>query len=246
MRLTSTAGVLQAGEQGETEDLALSEGMEQVAIQVDERTDRMTSPVLRGRSAIVKMVSCRPCGQRGMMEFVELVSNVPIKGTIDAIRADPNTESVNYHLIDKYRASCIIVTKDSPVCSALSSTGSFCKSCALEMDRPPGTRAKWEVAFPGEPSLNSFLSRAEDEGISMTVREVEDPRKSRLLTFEQEEVVRTAEQGGYFEFPRRMSLLDLSAKLKKAPATLEEVLRRGESKIIRNHVMHQTKGRSEP
>jgi predicted DNA binding protein len=245
MRLTSTAGVLQAGEQGEPEGPALSEGLKQVTIEVDAATDRLTSPVLRGRTAIVKMVSCRPCGERGMMEFVELVSNVPIKAAIDAIRADPNTESISCHVIDKYRASCIIVTKDSPVCSALSSTRSFCKSCALEMDRPPGSRARWEVAFSGETSLNSFLSRTKSKGITATVTEADDPKKSRLLTFEQEQVVRTAEEGGYFEFPRRMSILDLSKALRKGPSTLEEVLRRGESKIIKNHVNHKAKVKSE-
>jgi predicted DNA binding protein len=38
-----------------------------------------------------------------------------------------------------------------------------------------------------------------------------------------------------------MSILDLSRALRKGPSTLEEVLRRGESKIIKNHVNHKAK-----
>ena len=211
--------------------------MKQVTIEVDATADRLSSPVPRGGTVITKMVSCRPYGEHGMIELVEIISNGPVKAAIDAIRADPNTELMNCHIFDKHRASCIIVTKNSPVCRALSSTESFCKSCALEIDRPQGAQARWEVIFSGKTSLNAFLSRVKGKGIPATIREVGDPKKSRLLTFEQEEVVRMAEEGGYFEFPRGMSLKDLSDVLNVSPSTLDEVLRRAESKIIANHVV---------
>jgi len=245
MPLSPTAKALQAGEEGVPEDITLSEELKQVTIEVDAATDRLTSPVLRGRDAIVEMVSCRPYGEHGMMEFVELVSHLPVRDSIEAIRADPNTEYVNYHLLDKNRASCIIVTKNSPVCREISSTGCFCKSCALEMDRPPETRAKWDVVFSGETSLNGFLSRAKSNGITASATEVVDPKKGRL-TFEQEEVLRTAHEGGYFGFPRRTSLKDLSEVLSRSPSTLEEVLRRAEGKIIANHLKSQAKVKPEP
>jgi predicted DNA binding protein len=244
MLLNSTKNAPHEGEQGEPEDLSFSEELKQATIEVDAATDRLTPSVLRGRNAIVKMVSCRPYGEHGMMEFIELVSHMPVEAAIDAIRADPNTKYVNYQLLDKNRASCIIVTKNSPVCSALSSTGCFCRSCAIEMDRPAGTRARWEVTFSGETSLNSFLSRTKSEGITPTIGEFSDPKKSRL-TFEQEEVLRTAHEGGYFGFPRRTSLKDLSAVLSRSPSTLEEVLRRAEGKIIADHVNRQARSRPE-
>ncbi len=211
--------------------------MKQVTIEVEATADRLTSPFPRGGTVITKMVSCRPYGESGMIELVEIISNGPVKAAIDAIRTDPNTGYMNCHIFDKHRASCIIVTKNSPVCRALSSTESFCKSCALEIERAPGTRARWEVIFSGKTSLNAFLSRVKNKGVPATIKEVGEPKKSRLLTFEQEEVVRRAEEGGYFEFPRRMSLKDLSEALSVSPSTLDEVLRRGESKIIANHII---------
>ena len=211
--------------------------MKQVTIEVEGAGDRLASPIPKGGTVITKMVSCRPYGERGMIELVEIISNGPIRTVVDAIRSDPNTEYLNSHIFDKHRASCIIVTKDSPVCRALASTESFCKSCALEVERPLGAKARWEVIFSGKTSLNAFLTRLKSKGVPATIKEVGEPKKSRLLTFEQEEVIRRAEEGGYFEFPRRMSLKELSDALNISTSTLDEVLRRAESKIIANHIV---------
>jgi predicted DNA binding protein len=210
--------------------------MKQVTLEVDTSADRLSSPAPRGGTTITKVVGCRPYGEHGMIELVEIITNGPVKAAIEAIRTDPNTAYMNCTVFDKHRASFMLVTKNSPVCRALSSTESFCKTCALEVERAPGTPARWEVMFSGKASLNSFLSKVKSKGISPTIREVGDPKKNRLLTFEQEEVVRTAEERGYFEFPRRSSLKDLSDVLHASPSTLDEVLRRAESKIVANHV----------
>jgi len=171
-----------------------------------------------------------------MIEFLEIISNGDIKEPIDAIRADPNTEYVNCNIFDKHRASCMIITRNSPVCRALSSTESFCKNCPLTLDRPPETPVRWQVMFSGSSSLNRFISKVKSKGITATPTEVGDPKKNRLLTFEQEQVIAIAEERGYFEFPRRIGLQGLSGILKVCPSTLDEVLRRAEGKIIANHI----------
>jgi predicted DNA binding protein len=213
------------------------QSVKQVTIEVDGAGVGISSPMPRGGTVVAKLVSCRPYGANGMIELIEIISNGPVSTVIDAIRSDPNTEYMNCHVFDKHRASCILVTKDSPVCRALASTESFCKTCALEVERPLGARARWEVIFSGKTSLKAFLSRVKSKGVPATIEEVGEPKKSRLLTFEQEEVIRRAEEGGYFEFPRRMSLRELSDALSISTSTLDEVLRRAESKIIGNHVV---------
>ena len=99
--------------------------------------------------------------------------------------------------------------------------------------------------FSGETSLNGFLSRAKSNGITATATEVVDPKKGRL-TFEQEEVPQNGARRGFFGFPRRTSLKDLSEVLSRSPSTLEEVLRRAEGKIIANHLKSQATVKPEP
>jgi len=63
------------------------------------------------------------------------------------------------------------------------------------------------------------------------------------LTARQEEILGTALTQGYFEFPRRISLTDLSELIGVRPSTLSEILRGAERRILESTVRVRTSQR---
>jgi len=66
------------------------------------------------------------------------------------------------------------------------------------------------------------------------------------LTARQEQVLGTALAQGYFEFPRRISLTELSELVGVRPSTLSEILRGAERRILESTIQVQTYRRRQP
>lgn len=184
----------------------------------------------------VKVISCRPCVGKGMIEFVELVSHSPIKKALDKIRASPMMIHTVFKTFDESRASGFITVKDSLICAKITSMGGFCKSCPLELGSTMENKVKWKVVFEDNSSFNSFLEKLEENGIHVETVSAGDLKENGLLTLREEQVVRLANERGYFQFPRKTSLRKISASIGISPSTLDEILRRAEQKIVREHI----------
>ena len=186
--------------------------------------------------SIVRVVNCRPHGRKGMIQFVEIISNSPIKNTLDRIVNHPNTSHASFKAFDESRASGIIVTHDSPLCRTLSSIGGFCKSCPLNLGSEPQSKVKWHIVLSNNSSLESFLDKLEEKGVAFETMDTGDLKENGLLTLREEQSIRLAQELGYFHFPRNTSLRKLSAMLSISPSTLDEILRRAEGKVVKAHI----------
>ena len=70
----------------------------------------------------------------------------------------------------------------------------------------------------------------------MVVEKVTILRTARELTTEQERVLETAFDLGYFDIPKKIKLEDLARRLNISKATLDVVLRRAQRKVVASHV----------
>ena len=60
-------------------------------------------------------------------------------------------------------------------------------------------------------------------------------KEEELLTENQEKIVRTAYERGYYDFPKRIGVKELADMFDISTATLSEILRRGQRKIIESY-----------
>ncbi|MDG6997485.1 MAG: helix-turn-helix domain-containing protein [Nitrososphaerota archaeon] len=185
--------------------------------------------------SIVKVVSCRPHEHGGMIEYVEIISKSPIGETLDKLVNDPNINHTSFHIFDEFRASGIITTRKAPICRLISSSGGFCRTCQQEYGLCE-SKVKWRIVLPDGASLNTFLQDLKRNGVDVQTVDVGDLRENGLLTSREEEAVRLAEEMGYFRFPRKTSLRELSKNLSISVSTLDEILRRAEGKIVKSHI----------
>jgi predicted DNA binding protein len=195
----------------------------------DEWTSRISNHAVNAR-----IVNCRPYGENGMMQLVMINSGDSVRKVMRSIRSHPNILKADMSLINDHRASGILITKNSPMCRTLAETSGFCVGCFFTQTRK-GT-GKWKILVAGKVSLDKFARKLRAKGINCTIRDVEKPERNDLLTFEQEKVMKYAESRGYYMLPRTVGVRELSGNLGMAPSTLDEMLRRGERKIIETYM----------
>ena len=111
---------------------------------------------------------------------------------------------------------------------------------------------RWTLGFPSKKQLYEYVSlvKEQDSIENIIVREVPDDVIMTLtllypalidfivdtkeLTENQLNILKIALNEGYYEWPRRINVIELSAKLGISRAAVTKVLRRAESKVLRS------------
>ena len=73
------------------------------------------------------------------------------------------------------------------------------------------------------------------KGCSVELKSKTYLSKKNLLTSKQEKIIKIAFEKGYYDYPKGITLRELSKIFKISFSTLNEILRRGEKKIIRDY-----------
>jgi len=102
-----------------------------------------------------------------------------------------------------------------------------------------GTSERWrfELRFLDSGAASAFQTACLERGIGLDVRRVHNPAKPNPedeLTPAQREVVLAALEGGYFEIPRRTTLVDLADQLGVSDQATSERMRRAQAKLARS------------
>ena len=217
--------------------------MIEVTVEVEKGKNTFELPIADNSNTMMKMLNRRTHGRTGMILFVEIRSD-RIKEALDRIRTDPNIIYSECQRIDKHRATCILITKNSPLCRAISSTRGFCRSCVLTANSNQNSGQKtpieWRMVFGEQVSLKRFLAKLESMGIKASIKDIGELENNESLTLQQEQSLQTANERGYFRFPRRTSLRELAELQGISPSTLDEILRRAERKVIVSHIGETT------
>ena len=210
--------------------------MREITLEASQNVKSWAKSISTEPNVIIRTINCKPYGPRGLFEFVEIISGDSIKRVLNKIRSEPDIIYSDFQIFDKFRASGIVITKNAPVCRLIASIKGVCKNCLLTVGANENKPVKWKVIFSGNISMNELLSELESKGLKANIREEGEVRRNGLLTFKQEKAIKLASDEGYFKFPRRVGLKKLSEILGMSPSTLDEVLRRAEGKIMKNHV----------
>lgn len=99
------------------------------------------------------------------------------------------------------------------------------------------------LSFEDEGTVSEFQTFVVDSvGATLKLEHIYTPvgrdHRARVdLTLAQREALVTALEKGYYDIPRRITLVDLSEELDVSDQAVSERLRRGESKLIRRHLL---------
>lgn len=151
---------------------------------------------------------------------------------VEAIRAFPQVVSVEVTERHKGRLLAIVEVRDCPACLSLVAAEVFLLSAHTNEDR----RLEWKVAFSDRSDLDKLVHELQQKGSEVEVERVSNAIDDGLrLTDRQLKIVEVAFIRGYYDYPKRISIRELARIFSVSTATVSEILRRGQRKIIKEH-----------
>ena len=186
----------------------------------------------RKHGVSLSKVDCKPFNATGMSLLFEL------RGEAQGIRAAIAT----IRQIDGVRQAIeggdggdtvpLLVVLDRPLfCRASNESAIVCLECPFDSATQP---ASWRFVARRASDLRQVLRSLEREGIRTRLEDVAPLEPRPALTGRQREIMAAALSQGFFEFPRKISLTELSKLVGVKPSTLSEVLRSAERRIMEN------------
>ncbi|MGH9919871.1 MAG: helix-turn-helix domain-containing protein [Nitrososphaerales archaeon] len=161
--------------------------------------------------------------------FVELTSEkMTPEELLSHLRKSGGVVRSDLSRVDKNRIMGTVTTHDCPVCSTFAGLDCFLVSASTKVEG----KMEWNVFMNSNSGLKALCRRLDRNKVDYKILEMTHHMRKRQITSRQEDLVRIAFDLGYFEFPKRINLEHLSAKLGISIGTLSEILRRGEKNIL--------------
>lgn len=202
--------------------------LRQVALEV-EMENRLQDSA-REHGVKLSLVDCKQFNKTGISLLMELRGDSKaIRETLAEIR---KVEGIRQVIPgeDSGESVPLLVVMDRPAtCRASSDAAIICLECPLNSDKQP---ASWRFIVRKTTDLGQILTKLSHDGVGTRIEDVSPLNQKPSLTGRQKEIVATAVAHGYFEFPRKISLTDLSNLVGVKPSTLSEILRGAERRIM--------------
>ena len=180
-------------------------------------------------SGRVKIMDVKEPRQGLTKNFVEVASEkMSTEELLTHLRKSDGVVKSDLSRVDRNRIMGTITTHDCPVCSTFSGLDCFLVSASTK----PAGKMEWNVFVNSDSELKALCKRLERNKVNYTILEKTYHMQKRQITSRQEDLIRIAFDLGYFEFPKRINLEQLSERLGISTGTLSEILRRGQRNIL--------------
>lgn len=154
------------------------------------------------------------------------------EAVIEAIEAFEHVVSLEITERHKGRLLAIVEVKDCPGCESLATADVFLLSAHTTEEK----RIEWKVAFSNREDLDKLIWDLQQTGTDVELVRVSNAIDDGLrLTDRQLKIVEVAFKRGYYDYPKRISIRELARIFGVSTATVSEILRRGQRKIIKEH-----------
>jgi len=197
---------------------------EQVSLAVKSKNDLLTTARANGTTATV--VDCRPLDRERMVMLLD-IDGAPdaVKATVDALRKMMGVEQAYGVESDVKGTRVFTVLKKPGVCRASDDAAALCLDCPYNSTEIP---ARWRFVARRTGDVGAIVARLGEEGIQTRIEDISPLDKNVTLTQKEKGIIAVAIENGYFEFPRRITLEDLSRLVGVEPVSLNEILHRVE------------------
>jgi predicted DNA binding protein len=181
---------------------------------------------------VVRVLDCRTLTQRGgVQELFEITSATELSEKIvEHLRKDSYVYDVDIVKGEHGRVVGSLKTHRCTACRVFADANCFLTSAT---SRPDG-KLEW-VLLGSDTMVKSLMQALEMEGVVGEVVRISRLEDEKELTARQENLLQIALEKGYFEFPKKITLRQLAKSLDIAPATLTEILRRGQKQVLQEH-----------
>lgn len=186
--------------------------------------------VNQGHSALIKIMDAKPSASTPeVQDFVEITSSkVSADQLINTLGSSKDIKDADLVRLGPHTVMGTITTQNCPVCSTLSGLNCSLLSAVTKEDG----KMEWRLLLSGDDTLKRVTDRLDSQHVRFEVLELSHLNNVKDLTARQEQIAKIALESGYFEFPKKIRLEELSSRLGISAGTLSEILRRAEKNIL--------------
>jgi predicted DNA binding protein len=199
------------------------------------------SEVTSKHPTTIRILDCKPSETKdGIRQLVEINADQDqLDKIVDEVKASPLVKEAYVVQTKRGRMLGSLLT-ESAFCSTVMRTEAFCRSCLFHTKANPDGTAEWTLAFNKRESLTELIDHMKNEQVDVKILKLSSVADIENLTSHQRNLVETALEEGFFDYPRRITLRELSKKMGISASTASEVLRRAERKILASYQTHET------
>jgi predicted DNA binding protein len=182
--------------------------------------------------AVIRVLDCRslPDGE-GVQELFEITSAPDLSEKItDFLRQDSYVYDIDIVKADRGKVIGSLKTHKCTACRTFAGANCFLESATSK----PDGKLEWAV-LGNDTMVRALMKALESQQVVGEVLKISKLKDEEELTSRQENILQIALEKGYFEFPKKITLRQLAKVLDISPATLTEILRRGQKRVLQEH-----------
>jgi predicted DNA binding protein len=182
--------------------------------------------------AVIRVLDCRslPDG-KGVQELFEVTSTEDVSEKIvDYLHQDSYVYDIDIVKAEQGRVIGSLKTHKCTACKAFAGANCFLVSATSK----PDGKLEWTI-LGNDTMVKSLMQELENQKVASQVAKIFKIKDEEGLTARQESILQIALEKGYFEFPKKITLRQLAKALDISPATMTEILRRGQKRILQEH-----------
>jgi predicted DNA binding protein len=179
--------------------------------------------------AVVRVMDCRNIPEKeGVQEFFEITCAAELsEKIIDSLMHDDYVYDVDVVKGKPGRLIGSLKTKRCTACRIFASASCYLISASSK----PDGKLEWTL-LGNDTMVKSLLKELEKAQVVAEVLKVSQLQEGDEITARQEYILQIALEKGYFDYPKKITLRRLAKTLAISPASLSEILRRGQKHVL--------------
>lgn len=190
---------------------------------------RWITEIPRKHAVSINILVRKLSGKTGVRDLVEMTGpEAYLEEVKKELESDPWVKNFNLDSVEPGKLVGEVVTLKCLVCATLAKSNCFLMAAST---RPDGT-ISWRLIARNRDDVRKLVTRLKAVKCEATLSKLTPIDEREILTNRQEEVILMAFERGYFDTPRKVKLKDLSRITGVSQATLSEILRKGQKRIV--------------
>ncbi len=177
----------------------------------------------------IRILDRKPMGRTGVRDLLEISGDhQQLERLLQELPSEPLVKSHDLDFVEPDRLVGEVVTYRCLACAAIAGSKCYLVSADVRKDGA----ITWRVMTSDRQEIRRLMARLRRARCQAEVVKLTPLDERELLTSRQREIIMMAFERGFFETPRRVKLKDLSKLTGVSQATLSEVLRKGQKRIV--------------
>lgn len=184
--------------------------------------------LLQNHNVDIRVFGCIPYQSSGGRGLVRLSSNENLEDVLNKIRGRKDVVRASFSNESNKAVIGEVVIDRCAACTALKQSDCFMVSSKSTEEG----WLEWAVAAESNSAIYDLINLLGENKCEVQLTRISGSPGASRLTLRQKEILQFAYNNGYYEYPRRVSLRDLSRIFDVSPSTMSEILRAGQRRIF--------------